>query len=220
MPDFESAPQEISRLRLRDAWARVRGIMPTSMCDWPGKISSVLFLGGCNFRCPTCHNADMAWRWEGLPLLGREDVLAGLRRRARWLDGITITGGEPTCTPGLEDVLADVGAVGLPIKLDSNGSNPSLLEKILKTDLAHTLAIDIKGPWRMYPNLTGGSMAAEKAMETLGEVFSLAKAFPGRVYFRCTRVPALTADDLAEVSRQIPPGETIIFQDFVPPKQN
>ena len=209
----------MTQVAAAEPWNRLRGIMPTSMCDWPGKISAVLFLGGCNFKCPTCHNASMAWRWEGLPSFFRDDALASLRQRARWLDGITVTGGEPTFTPNLESLLIDLGTVGLPIKLDSNGSSPSILRKVLQDGLVQTIAVDIKGPWRLYPELTGGSMTAEKAMESLDVVFGLATDFPGQVYFRCTRVPLLTEADLKEVSSLVPAGETLIFQDFVAPKQ-
>ena len=217
MTNIGSTPSVDEQLTL--AWTHVRGLMPTSMCDWPGMISTVVFLGGCNFKCPTCHNADMAWRWKQLPSFDRSLVLAGLRQRSRWIDGITVTGGEPTCTPSLEALLADIGTVGLPIKLDSNGANPKTLRSLLEKGLVHTIAVDIKGPWRLYPELTGGSMAPEKAMESLTSVFAIARDFPGKVYFRCTKVPALTADDLIEVSRQVPTGETLIFQDFIPPKQ-
>jgi pyruvate formate lyase activating enzyme len=160
----------------------------------------------------------MAWAWEDIPAIAKDEVLSNLKRRARWLDGITVTGGEPTCTPGLEDLLADLKTVGLPIKLDSNGSSPVMLRRLLQDGLVQTIAIDIKGPWRLYPELTGGSMTAEKAMESLVDIFGLAKDFPGQVYFRCTKVPLLAEADLKEVSSLVPAGETLIFQDFVAPK--
>lgn len=202
-----------------DAWARVRGQIESSLCDWPGRICSVLFLGGCNFKCPTCHNADMAWAWEGLPRYPRAQVLGDLQRRRKWLDGITITGGEPTCTPELAGLLADLGATGLPIKLDSNGSSPETLRTLLQGGLVHTVAVDIKGPWALYPVLTGQCMSPGEARAALTAVFGISKEFPGRVYFRCTKVPLLTPEDLAVTEAQIPTGETLIFQEFVPPQK-
>lgn len=200
------------------AWTFVRGLEPVSFCDWPGKVTCVLFTGGCNFHCPTCHNATMAWCHETLSPVDRDVILTDLRRRSKWLDGVTVTGGEPTCVEGLEDILVDLAGSGLPLKLDSNGSRPDLLQKLLADNLVHTLAVDVKGPWRMYPELTGGSMPAETARENLGQIFELSKSYPGRVYFRCTKVPRLGSGELAEVRQQVPLASSVIFQEYVPPK--
>lgn len=205
--------------KLHAAWAHARGFLASSMSDWPGRISAVLFLGGCNFKCPTCHNAELAWNWRGLPALGREEVLSQLSRKARWLDGITVTGGEPTCTPGIKSLLFDLTGIGLPIKLDSNGSRPDALRTLLAHDVVQTVAVDVKGPWRLYPELTGGSMTAEKAEDSLRAIFGIARDYPGRVYFRCTKVPLLSERNLAETAEQLPAGQSVIFQNYVPPKQ-
>jgi pyruvate formate lyase activating enzyme len=203
---------------LAKAWARVRGQVASSFCDWPGKVCSVLFLGGCNFKCPTCHNADMAWRWEPLPELGRTNVLLDLKRRQRWLDGVTVTGGEPTCTPGLEDLLRDLHAHGIQVKLDSNGSRPGIIRALLEKGLVASVAIDVKGPWHMYPALTGQCMSPEAAKRNLTAIFDLARIFPERIYFRCTKVPALSEKDLGATMAQMPSNESLIFQEFVQPK--
>ncbi len=199
-------------------WDRVRGIIPTSFCDWPGHISCVLFVGGCNFLCPTCHNSGLAWDWKSMPSLDKKATLADLRGRKRWLDGITVSGGEPTSTPGLLSILEDLATVGLPIKLDSNGSAPLILEHLLRHSLIQALAIDVKGPWEMYPELTGGTMSAGGARRSLERVFALATTYPGQIYFRCTKVPGLTEFDLEVVRTQVPSGLELIFQDFIEPE--
>jgi pyruvate formate lyase activating enzyme len=178
----------------------------------------VLFAGGCNLRCPTCHNASLAWNWASLPGLAKSVVLTDLRRRKRWLDGITLSGGEPTCLIGLEELLADLASTGLPVKLDSNGSAPHVLERALQAGLVQTLAVDVKGPWAMYPELTGQAMSAGAARDALAEVFALARAYPGRVYFRCTRVPGLSAEDLETTRAQVPKDLPLHFQDYVEPR--
>lgn len=152
-------------------------------------------------------------------VLARDRVLGDLQRRRRWLDGVTVTGGEPTCAPGLLDFLADLQSTDLAVKLDSNGSHPGLLREVLSSGLAHTIAVDIKGPWDMYPALTGQCMTAQEAQDALGAIFGIAMDFPGRVYFRCTKVPALSLEDLATTAAQVPEGETLIFQEFVPPRK-
>jgi pyruvate formate lyase activating enzyme len=199
-------------------WERVRGMVPVSLCDWPGKITCVLFSGGCNLRCPTCHNASLAWNWASLPGLDKSAVLDDLRRRKRWLDGITLSGGEPTCVAGLEELLADLASTGLPVKLDSNGSAPHVLRRVLEAGLVQALAVDVKGPWAMYPELTGQGMAADTARDALAEVFALALAYPGQVYFRCTKVPDLTAADLEATRAQVPGDLSLHFQDYVEPR--
>jgi len=88
-----------------DPWHHVRGLEPLSLCDWPGKPCCVVFLGGCNLRCPTCHNAELAWNMEKQPLLPQARLRTFLTNRKRWLSGVTITGGEPTAVPGLGEIL-------------------------------------------------------------------------------------------------------------------
>ncbi len=201
-------------------WERVRGMVPVSLCDWPGKITCVLFAGGCNFRCPTCHNASLAWNWKTLPSLNRDTVLADLRRRKRWLDGITLSGGEPTCMDGLDELLADLASTGLPVKLDSNGSAPHVLERVLAAGLVQAVAVDVKGPWSLYPELTGQGMDADTARRDLSGIFDLALARPGQVYFRCTKVPRLTSHDLEMTTAQMPEGLPLHFQEFVQPRSS
>ncbi len=200
------------------AWERVRGMASVSLCDWPGKIASVLFVGGCNLRCPTCHNASLAWNWQALPPLDRTAVLADLRRRARWLDGLTLSGGEPTILAGLDALLADLATLGLPLKLDSNGAAPDVLDRLLRSGAVQTLAVDVKGPWSLYPELTGQTLSAREARNCLEQVFTLAREFPDRVYFRCTKVPRLSEEDLAATRKQVPAGLALVFQDFAPPR--
>lgn len=199
-------------------WERVRGVVPVSLCDWPGKITCVLFTAGCNLRCPTCHNASLAWHWHDLPTLDRNTIVDDLHRRVRWLDGITVSGGEPTHLPGLVDLVADLATVGLPIKVDSNGSDPDMLDRLLRSGLARTVAVDVKGPWELYPELTGQALSASDAKRCLERVFDLAREFPGQVLFRCTKVPLLTDKDLESTRKQVPDGQPFVFQDFVPPR--
>lgn len=199
-------------------WDHVRGMVPVSLCDWPGKVTCVLFTGGCNLRCPTCHNASLAWNWQTLPALPRETVLADLTKRSRWLDGITLSGGEPSILRDIDTLLADLVSTGLPVKLDSNGSSPDVLEQVLRDDLAQCLAVDVKGPWAKYPELTGGRITAETAQSSLERIFELAASHPGRVYFRCTKVPALSPADLEATRTQVPDELSLNFQEFVPPR--
>lgn len=202
---------------LSAAWNNVRGIERMSLCDWPGRASCVLFTGGCNLQCPTCHNGGMAWRPQRFPSIGRERVLSYLARRKMWLDGVTVTGGEPTLTEGLADLLEDIGRIGLPIKMDSNGMRPDMLGDLLDAGLVETFAVDVKGPWEKYPKLTGGAVTAAEAKDNLHRIFRLAEDHPQAFYFRTTKVPMLNDEDMDALRAILPAGFTLTEQKYVPP---
>jgi len=135
-----------SRFTVHDPWAMLRGYEPLSLCDWPGKVSAVLFFGGCNLRCPTCHNARLAWEPHSLPQLDRDMVLKKIDQDKNWLDGLVITGGEPTILPDFEQILNRLKNFNLPLKLDTNGLRPDVVKLVLEKDLAQVIAVDVKGP--------------------------------------------------------------------------
>jgi pyruvate formate lyase activating enzyme len=199
-------------------WEYVRGLQPTSFCDWPGRVCAVIFLGGCNLRCPTCHNAKVAWSPENLPQLDKNEILSLLLRRKDWLDGIVLTGGEPTCVPHLDQLLIEIKeVVGLPLKVDSNGLKPEVLGHILQEQLVEMLAVDVKGPWEKYPLLTGQACSAQEAEATFMDVWELVSAWPDFFYFRCTQVPQLNEADLDIVRGYLPAGFKLNIQKYVEP---
>lgn len=196
------------------AWDLVRGIQPLSLCDWPGRTVAVLFLGGCNLRCPMCHNGDLAWRHETLDRLDRSDVMSFLVQRKKWLDGIVISGGEPTCAPDLVSFLEDLSQVDLPLKVDSNGQRPDVLEDLLRCGPVEHFAVDVKGPYRTYPEITGQAVTVADAQERLRRVFDLAAHQPEAFSFRMTRLPAFSDHEIEETRRQLPPGFSLTIQKF------
>ena len=208
-------------LTIQDIQARdsVRGLERLSLCDWPGRMSAVLFFGGCNLRCPTCHNADLAWTPERFPAIYPADVTRFLKKRAPWLDGLVITGGEPTIVPGLIDYLVELAEVGLPVKLDTNGLQPDVVEELLARNLVACFAVDVKGPPGLYPALTGGLADEARARDGLERIFALAKGAPDRFYFRMTRVPALSDADAAEARAWLPSQFKLIIQSYVEPRR-
>ncbi|NJB67706.1 pyruvate formate lyase activating enzyme [Desulfobaculum xiamenense] len=202
-----------------EPWKFVRGFERFSLCDWPGNTCCVVFLGGCNLHCPTCHNGEMAWRHESLPRIDKTALLGFLSRRAKWLDGITVTGGEPTTVPGLSTFLADLGSAGLPIKLDTNGMRPDVVRELAATDLVKTFAVDVKGPFAKYPALTGNAVDAAEARANIEQIFDLARSAPGRFYFRTTKVPMLTDEDIETVRGYLPAGFALTEQKYVAPRR-
>ena len=200
-----------------DPWSYIRGLQPGSLCDWPGRISAVLFLGGCNLRCPTCHNARLAWTPEKCPPITRSFVHRFIRSRSAWLDGLVVSGGEPTCTPGLDELLEELAAFDLPIKLDTNGLQPEIVRSVLNRGLVQAVAVDVKGPWSKYPDLSGGHCSPQQAQDALEAIFSLAKEASASFFFRCTAVPALNSRDIEEVKMLLPSGFTLSVQTYIPP---
>lgn len=198
------------------AWGLVRGIEPMSLCDWPGRLTAVLFFAGCNLRCPHCHNAALAFAPKPGAPLAEKAVRRFVETRRRWLDGLVVTGGEPTLTPGMPALVAAIAASGLPVKVDSNGLRPDVLATLLASHPDVHLAVDVKAPFAKYPLVSGGMTDAANAADCLGEVFALARAHPGRIRFRTTRVPELTQDDLGEIESLLPPGHALTVQPFRP----
>jgi pyruvate formate lyase activating enzyme len=179
----------------------------------------VVFLGGCNLRCPTCHNAELAWDMERQPLLSRERLKAFLAGRARWLSGVTVTGGEPTAVPGVGEILHEIAMSGLAIKLDTNAMLPEVLELMLAEGLVTHFSVDVKGPFEKYPDLTGGAVTARDARTNLSRVFALAEANLERFSFRTTLVPLLDATDIASVRALLPAGFALTTQGYKPPRR-
>ncbi|WP_081859225.1 anaerobic ribonucleoside-triphosphate reductase activating protein [Desulfohalovibrio reitneri] len=203
-----------------DAWEHLRGLQPVSLIDWKGRHAAVLFFGGCNLRCPTCHNADLAWRPQIHPTIHKPDILAFIKKRRHWLDGLVVSGGEPTIIPDLARLLRELREYGLPVKLDTNGLRPHVVEALLSAGLIQEAYVDVKGPWAKYPELTGGGASAEEAEGCLSEIFALTKRFPRAFTFRTTKVPPLDDSDLAAVRAALPEGFELTVQDYIPPRRS
>ncbi len=203
-----------------NGWDSLRGIAPLSLCDWPGHVCAVLFFGGCNLRCPTCHNSTIAWRPQSMPALSRKYVMDDLSNRWEWLDGITITGGEASIVPGIETVLVEFKNLELPVKLDTNGVRPDRVRTLLERNLVECFAVDVKGPWDKYPELTGNTQTSEEARKHLQAIFDMAREHPDRFYFRCTQVPCLTDEDVETVRSYLPQGFDLTVQSYIEPSED
>ena len=125
-----------------------------TLLDFPGRVACTVFLGGCNFRCPYCHNSEL---FDGTaePVMDDEKLLAFLQKRKGILDGVCITGGEPTLQPGLEDLLRRIKELGYPVKLDTNGYRPEVLKKLVDEGLVDYVAMDIKNGPDAYGETVG-----------------------------------------------------------------
>ncbi len=148
----------------------IGGFHPLSLCDFPHTPAAVLFLQGCNWRCSYCHNKELIPRIPRGTALDYTEILALLKARSRMLRGVVFTGGEPTLHGDIEQYMAEIKELGLRIKLDTNGSNPAMLERLIDSSLLDYIAMDIKAPLEKYESIICCSVsqqAIEKSIELI-----------------------------------------------------
>ncbi len=190
------------------------GWEPVSLIEFPDHISAVLFTGGCNFRCPFCHNVSLVLAPETQTRLPAAQVLQGLEQRRGLVDGVVVTGGEPTLHGGLVSFLRQVRRSGWAIKLDTNGSRPAVLRCLLDEQLVDYVAMDIKAPPGKYPLLAGTPAVNLRDIEQ-----SIAMLQGGQVAceFRTTLVPGLLGEqDVEAIGRWIAGAKRYVLQQFRP----
>lgn len=139
---------------------QIHGLNKTTLLDYPEHVAATVFTGGCNFRCPFCHNGDLVLRTANVPLIPEEEVLAYLEKRKGILEGVCITGGEPTLQKDLDVFIRKVKAMGYLVKLDTNGYKPEVLRELLEEGLPNYVAMDVKASLLNYGRAVGVSAAA------------------------------------------------------------
>jgi len=190
---------------------RIAGFTSAGMIDWPGRVAATVFIAGCDFRCPYCHNPDLnraasdSEQWASLR--------SYLRMRRSWIDGVVITGGEPTDDPGLFALLDALAQEAVPVKLDTNGSHPELLGHLLAERLVAYVAVDVKATPARYEQATGRADAGERLMRSVEVVRSSGIAHE----FRTTVFPGvIELAELADVARSLRGCDLYALQQFRP----
>jgi pyruvate formate lyase activating enzyme len=188
---------------------------PLSLGDFPGRLATTVFTVGCNFACPYCHNPELVTAMENTPQLTEEAFFAFLERRRGRLNGVCITGGEPTLHADLVGFVDRIRALGYAVKLDTNGSNPEMLRHLLETSSLDYVAMDVKAPASRYSDVTGNPHAlalAEISIRLLAERDTVHE-------YRTTILPLLFSEvDIDNIARMLPPGSRYVIQNFVPTK--
>ena len=194
-----------------------RGLQKISLLDYPGKIAAILFVGGCNLRCPYCYNRDLVMNF-GSPSVSEGEILDYLEARREWIDGVVVTGGEPTIHAGLPSFLEKVKNLGFSAKLDTNGSNSKMLAELLEKNLLDYIALDVKAPLlpERYPEASGTQ--SDGVLEEVENSIALLKGSNGVDYeLRTTVVPKLlNKDDVVLIAERIRGAKRYYLQQFVP----
>lgn len=190
----------------------IRGLYKTSLVDFPGKVSAVIFTGGCNLRCGYCHNPELALNSTALEKIEDAEVFAFLEKRKGLLDGITVSGGEPAMDRGLIPFLERVKSLGLSVKLDSNGFFPRVISECLEKNLIDYAAVDVKTSPEKYPALTGKNISFEDVLSTL----DILKKSSIDYEIRTTCVPGFAAiDDIRKIGEAVVRVKKYYLQQFV-----
>jgi pyruvate formate lyase activating enzyme len=191
----------------------VKGFIETSFLDWKDHLSSVFFTGGCNFRCPFCHNSDLVLNHSRLLDVPEEQILGNLRKFRKWIDRVVVTGGEPTLQKGLPAFAALLKREGFKVKLDTNGSHPEVIKDLASAGLIDYIAMDIKGPITGYDRWCGTTVDRDKIEESIDFILK------GQTdhEFRMTVVPFLHKEaDVYEAAARVRGTKRFTIQDFVP----
>jgi pyruvate formate lyase activating enzyme len=197
----------------------IKGFIEVSFSDWPGKMAAVLFLPSCNFRCPYCQNHELVLLPGKYPDYPFPEILEKLRRQKGWIDGVCISGGEPTLHPWLPGLIRDLKAAGgeaLRMKLDTNGSHPETLKALIDEGLLDYVALDIKGPLEenRYAAAAGISLR-QKGLSRIQESIEILLAGKVEYEFRTTVVPTLIAEEeVYTLARQLKGARRYTLQNF------
>lgn len=191
----------------------VCGFQKLTLLDFPGKVAATVFTGGCNLRCPFCHNATLVTDTKETPILATEEVLAYLSKRYGILDGVCVTGGEPTLQVDLPDFLRQLKEMGYAVKLDTNGTNPAVLRQLLQERLVDYVAMDIKNGREKY-GITTGKIPFD--ITPIEESVKLLMSGNTPYEFRTTTVRGIhIAADFTAIGQWIAGAEHYYLQGFV-----
>ena len=193
----------------------IKGFLETSFVDWHGKLCSVLFLPYCNFRCPYCHNHPLILHPERFPSIPLEDILRRLNSLKDWIDGVCLTGGEPTLHFDLSLLIGEIKRQGFLVKLDTNGSNPKMLEELIDTGQIDFVSMDVKAPLDPYSYRRSAGLPIN--LNPILRSIEFLKSGKVEYQFRMTVVPELhREEDIKTLADQLRVGRRLVLQNFNP----
>ena len=192
---------------------KIYGLEKLSLVDFEGKICATVFTGGCNFRCPFCHNASLVLDVDSLEAYSEEEVFSYLEKRKNMLDAVCITGGEPTLNPDLEELVDKIKELGYLVKLDTNGSNPKMLKHLIDNKKIDYCAMDIKNSKELYFDTIG--IINNTILNNVLESINILKNSNIDYEFRTTLVEELhTKESIEGIGKLISGCKNFYFQKF------
>ena len=198
---------------MRSGRVPIKGLIETSFVDWRGSMSSVLFTGGCNFRCPFCHNRELVENVHSLPTIALRTAVGRLTAQKDWVERVVVTGGEPTIHLALPDTMKSLKDAGFHVKLDTNGSNPGMVRDLVEQGLVDYVAMDVKGPLSGYGRWCGVNVDVGKIRQTISFLMQGKVSYE----FRMTVVPVLhKGEDVYRVAETLKAADLFIIQEFRP----
>ena len=190
----------------------IQGLQKMTLLDFPGKVACTVFLGGCNFRCPFCHNFGLA-AGECAPAMSEKGLFEFLEHRGGLLDGVAITGGEPCLRSDLPALLERIKQAGFEVKLDTNGSKPDMLAELVDRQLVDYVAMDIKAGRANYARVSG---VADLDLDLIEKSVKQIMSYGIPYEFRTTVVGGLhTEEDFEDIGRWLAGSEKYFLQAFV-----
>lgn len=188
---------------------KIVGIEKSSFIDYPSNICSIIFTGGCNFRCPYCHNSSAVNNIESM--IREEEVINFLKKRKRFVEAVCISGGEPTLQKNLYDFICRIKEEDFLVKLDTNGTNPSLLKKLIHEKLVNYVAMDIKAPLNKYSMIAQTNVHIDDIKESINILLENKVDYEFRTTV-CREL--LTMDDIITIAHEIKGCTTYALQNF------
>ena len=192
---------------------QIAGLQKLTLLDFPGRLACTVFLPGCNLRCPFCHNASLALPHRAAdPGMTVDELLDFLQKRKGRLQGVCITGGEPTLHPDLPDLLRQIHLLGYEVKLDTNGTHPEALHHILEENLADYVAMDIKNSPQRYAETCGGVDVLDKVRQSAALLMESGVDYE----FRTTLAhPLHTVEDIVAIGQWLRGAKRYFLQQFI-----
>jgi pyruvate formate lyase activating enzyme len=194
---------------------KIGGLQRFSLIDYPGKICAIVFTQGCNFRCPYCHNPELANPEYYESLIPEEEIFSFLERRKGKLDAVSITGGEPTEQSDLLEFISRVKTMDYLVKIDTNGSHPEILESLIEKHFIDYVAMDVKAPPDKYRKISRSKIDPAVIKESIKLIRNSQVPYE----FRTTIVKSqLDDNDIVNIAKMIKGADCYVLQKFVPSK--
>ncbi|MGB9743436.1 MAG: anaerobic ribonucleoside-triphosphate reductase activating protein [Minisyncoccales bacterium] len=198
---------------------KIAGWQKLTLIDYPGRLAATVFLAGCNFHCPFCYSAELVLpeKIKEQPVIDEADFFSFLKKRKKFLDGVVICGGEPTLNQDLPQFCQKIKKLGYLVKLDTNGSQPLVLKKLIEEKLIDYVAMDVKAPLETakYEKATGVKVNLADIKQSIKIIKTSAIDYE----FRTTVVPTIqTAEDIGQLVQAMAPAKRYYLQKFLPQK--